>query len=768
VAEPDAVSGLEAGPGVATEPPEEREAPAGRALRWDARAWRPAEPAGARRARALRAGWPLLALAAAAALAAVFEVRYGLAAHYFQPDELETIQVGRGFDATFFHILFEPAPWSRGPERLVGLVFALPNALFSSTPTVYRVAHVLFTLIYLSACLPVYLLARNLRLQRGQAVFPAAAAILTPWMLFGGTMLNVTLGYATAMWLAFATWRATVQPGWRGDALVLLCLVVATLARLDQALFLAAVALAVLVQVWRDAPAREGLWSRLRSCPLRLLRAHPLLCAAGGIAVGALLALGAASIVGHQYSQTLGVAVTFRGSLDVLARSAAELAMGTGYLPLIIALPWLAREAIRPRARETGAFAVIALGFFAVFVGTVIYSAAGSDERYVAVLAGLPPLAAALAIFRREVRPLGVAIAGVLIARAIVTQGLYSSARPYDYFVAPARLFFTSVMQGQASTHLPFNDRHIATTLLLAIAMIAVALVLLSRRPRWLAGWGAVAGATLALALPVALGATAGIYVGNKFEASATFPSLSFNQLSFVDGATRRKGEAAFWDYTTPGGPSLAFEELETYFFNESMGETVRLAGMPTGATVGPNIIVAPELRTGRLSSSLPLPPYIVAPVRFTTVAFQATQVAGPSPALSPAPLVVERFDGAPRLAYAVLGTEDEGWIVAPGHSAAIRLYPSSRPSCFQTALEAPPSLAHPIAYAITGPGVRRTGTLGAGATTRLLLAQPSTSPTEVRIALRGGGSLATGVHVAAGIARLVQVACAGGRGLGR
>jgi hypothetical protein len=713
-----------------------------------------------------RAWWPSIALAAVAVFAAAFVVHYGLSAHDLQPDEFDTVLGGRDFDRSFLHTLFAISPVGRGPERLAALVFALPNALFNDTATVFRVAHVLLGLVYLSAAIPVYALARGLGLERWQALFPTAGAVLTPWLLYGGTLLNVTVAYPTAMALAWATWRAVVRPGLRTDALVLLFGVLGAMARESHVGFLAASALAVLVQTWRDRPAGESLRDGLRAYPGRVVRSHPLLVGAAAALLIPIFVFGTHRLLGSSYEATsISNPVTLRSVLDAAWAAASELTMGTGYLPMIIALPWLAHELLRPRSRETGAFAVIAFGMFAAFIAMVVYFTAtttgiGDAERYVAVLAGLPPLAAALALFRREVGPLSAAVSGLLLARAIATQGLYSSTAPYDYFLAPARLFFTVVMQGQLSGRLPFSDHHIATTLLLAIVAAAAAIMFLRHHPGRLGRAGVAACAALALGVSVALGAVSGIYIADKFEALDTSPALSFDEQTFVDAATGLK-PVALWDYAPGADPRIPYEAEQAEFFNRSFQATLHLAGMPRTVDVARNITATVDPRTGQLRTTSALPAYLLEPIRFTRVGFDARIVAGPSTVFGPLPFALARFNGRPRVAWTVTGTEDEGWILAPGHGATIRLFPTARPSCWQTDVLTPPVVSSPIRFDVTGPGLHQSGTLGASSAAVLHLHSPTGAPSAIRVEVRGAGKLASGLAVVAAIYTFTPEACA-------
>jgi hypothetical protein len=707
----------------------------------------------------------MIALAGCFAFAAVFVIRYGLAAHDLQPDEFDTVGGGRKFDGAFFQTLFAISPLGRGPERLPALVFALPSAVFKDTATVFRAAHVLFGLLYLSAAVPVYALARGLGLQRSQAILPAAAAILTPWMLYGGTLLNTTLAYPTAMALAWATWNAAIRPGWRGDALVLLFGLIGAMAREGHAMFLGASALALLLTLWRDRTAGESLRDGLRAYPRRLLRAHPLLCGAAGALLILVVIYGKNRLLGSAYQPTASKQpVTLSGTLDATWTAAAELTMGTGYLPMIIGLPWLARELVRPRSRETGAFAATAVAMFVAFIAMVVYftattSGIGDNERYLAVLAGLPPLAAALALFRREASPLGVVLAGTLLARAIVTQGLYPTTGAYDYFLAPARLFFTVVMQGRVSSHLPVNDNHIATTLLLAIVAAASVIAFLCSRPRALGRVGLGVCATLALGVPAALGAASGVYIGNKFETLDTLPTLTFEEQAFVDTASGQR-PVAFWDYAPGGDPRIPYESNQAAFFNRSVKATLHLSGMPDTSAVGTNIVASVDPRTGLLHASAPLPSYLLAPERFTRVGFAATVVAGPSAVFGPVPFVLERLGSRPSVAFVVTGTEDAGWIIPPGHGASIRLFPTPQPMCWQTAVVAPPNLARPIRYTVSGPGLHQRGALVATAAAQLHLRSPARAPVDVRVSVRGGGTLAGGERVVAAIYTFTTQTC--------
>ncbi len=695
--------------------------------------------------RTLRSWGPPAVLAACLAFAAVLVVRYGLAAHDFQPDEFDTVAGGRVFVNHFLDTLFSVSPEGRGPERLPALLFALPTALFADTATVFKAAHVLFALLYVSAAVPIYALARGLGLGRAEAVLPAAAAAITPWMLFGGTLLNTTLAYPTAMALAWATWRAAIRPGLMGDVWVLLFGVLGAMAREGHAAFLAAAAVVLVVALWRERPAGEGLRASARAYPGRLLRAHPLLCGAAAALVLLVLLYGKNRLLGSAYQpQASRQPVTLSGVLGTISSAAAELTMGTGYLPMMIALPWLARELVRPRSRETGTLALLCVAMFFAFVGMIVYYSAttsglADNERYVSVLAGLPPLAAAVSLFRRQLNPLAVAVAGVLLSRAIVTGGLYPFAGPFDYFVAPARLFFTVVIQGQVSTRLPFSDAHVAATILLALTAAAVVIAVLCAGPRRVGAAGLAACAAVALGAPIALGAASGIYIGNHFESFDTFPSISFAQQSFADGAGHDR-PVAFWDYAPGGDPRIAYAALQAAFFNRWVNATLHLDGMPTAAGIGTAIKASVDPASGRLSTSSRLPSYLLAPERFTRIGFAGAIVAPPTAVFGPLPYMLLRIGPTPTVAYAVSGTEEAGTILAPADVARIDLYPTTPASCWQTSLTAPPTLPRSLPYSLSGPGVAQRGLLAASTVVPIRLKSPPRGP--ISLTLRGAGTL--------------------------
>jgi hypothetical protein len=329
-----------------------------------------------------------------------------------------------------------------------------------------------------------------LRLERWQALLVAALSIVTPWLVLSTTLLNVTPAYPLTTALVWAVVRAVTRPSVTGDLLVLGIAVLNGLARTGHVPFIAIAAVAVAVQVWRDRPEGVPVGAALRAYPLRFVRTHPVLVGAGAIALAAVLALGVSRIVGGQYQGAIPRDYGVDRAFDRAGMWGAMLVLGSGYIAAIIGVPWLLRQAARPTDRVAGAFAVTAVSLFVVFVAATWQ--APSEERYVAVLAGLAPVAFGAAVFRREASAIGALLAGLVVLRIVSRNVTPFDEGGFSWIVLPARQFlfrFLDTRLTQAGVPEGWSAYLIVLVLAIGVA-VAVAYVCSGRRASMRGGPG--------------------------------------------------------------------------------------------------------------------------------------------------------------------------------------------------------------------------------------------------------------------------------------
>ncbi len=720
---------------------------------------------------------------------------YGLRSRNLQPDEFYYGLFGaRQLEHDFLGTLLAASPLARGPERLTSVVLALPDQIFAQTSNQLRADHVLLAVLYATAAIPVEALARGLGLRRRQSLLIAALAVVGPWMVFGTSILNTTLGYPLTMAFVWALWRTCLRPGVLADGLVLVVGALNATARAGHLPFLGVAAVAVLIQVWRDLPAQATWTGRLGRYPLALARRHPLLVAVGVALIAWVLVTGIYQIVGAQYAGAVPSHITLDQVLQRLSVVAAELEAGTGYLAVLLAVPWLVREALAPSRRETGTFAVIAVAMTAIFV--VVTLNAPSDERYAAVLAGLPLIAFGVAVFHRRASPFWVAVTGLLVTRAVVTAGLLNDTGPFSYFFAPARQFFAAEVERRGGGLL--TSVHTATAAMMVVVVVAVGLAwVCSPRAR---GRVALPRARLYAALAalgmLAVQATAGAYNVTRFSARATFPSLRLDDLTFVDRFSHGAPVVA-WDYSPLFDGQLQYVLIQTLEFNRSIYGALHLKNHAISfeccAPISPDIAAVVDPPSGRLSTSIPLTPYLLEPSGLKTVGFNTTPVAVSHVF---AGLTLERFTGRPRVTYSLVGLTPDSWLL-PGASAVLRTYPpvegsdpasgsapaadsvapagsglTARPArlrgspgvpaahCARVTLQgAPAGASH---YVISAGAGRRTGYLLAGTQREVVVGLSATRVSTIELRASGPGRLPNGHRVTVGVAGVSLTPCRG------
>ena len=200
--------------------------------------------------------------------------------------------------------------------------------------------HGLNGVLFASAAIPTWLLARELALSRLAALCSAFFAVALPWSVIGGFVMTESAAYPAALWALLAIHRAVVLPSPRRDLVALAAILVATLARPQ----LAALGV-VLVAAAAVHEARLGRW-----------RAHAVAFGVAALALPVLL-LGGAGLLGS-YSPAIEGDVL---SLDAFRSAIVHVnvtAVALGIVPLILGGGWAIAALVRPPADpERSAFA---------------------------------------------------------------------------------------------------------------------------------------------------------------------------------------------------------------------------------------------------------------------------------------------------------------------------------------------------------------------------------------------------------------------------
>lgn len=599
----------------------------------------------------LRASAPAVALGLVVAGVTGYVLTFAYDASAFLNDEYGNVLLGRILAGDMGELFGE---FQRGPERLTPFVLALPNLLLGSTPDEMRGGHLVLGLCYALAAVPAFALLRGLGVPRWAAVAVAAAAILGPWMVFGTTLLNITLAAPLTAAFVWAAWRAVSEPTLAREALAIVVFGLMTTARTSHGAFFGAVVVAAVAAAWWSRPAGERPW-RL---PLWLFRRTPLIAAVTALGLLVLVVVGTGDLVGPAYSEAAKRGASLSAIWSTTVWTAAVLTIGTGFIVVPIGAAWALRQAVRPADVRTGVFAVLALAMFVVYVYVTGTARALEQERYPAVLAVLPVVAFGAALFRREAWLIGTVGVGALTARAIATRGLEEDPNALNYFFAPGQLFFSRAIVQRASTVVP--DEAVLTVVVVGLALVAVAVALLhARRP---VAWIAVAGV-------LGLGLVSGVYTLRKNEPALVPADLG--ALAWLDRYAR-DGDAVFWNYRwAPNDAERGFRTRRTLYLNGSAC-CVEWPAEPEEFVRG----------DGTLDRDVDV---IAGPTGYAPLAFAARDVARPEP-YGPPPLRVQRFDDQrPRAVARVEGAGADGSVrtsarIVPlsdwdGHCVDVQLY---------------------------------------------------------------------------------------------
>jgi hypothetical protein len=352
----------------------------------------------------------------------------------------------------------------------------------ASLETGYRIVQAIGSIAFTLAAVPVFVLARRLRMSKGVALAAAALALLLPDGIYAGFVLSEPIAYPLVLGAVAAGVASIVRPS-RGARLALVALfALAITARLQFVVLPFCYLLAALWVAVRERRVRAGAQEQWPVLVLLL---------AGFLAV---LALGPSHVLGF-YSGVLHIHVHPIAALSPLGRNLMVLVYSGGFLIVPGALLGLALAVARPRSRAElafGAFAVTtsaALLLEATFLGEPRFA----QERYFFYV--LPLLGLAFCLYASRGWPLrrmhGALAAGLLLVAALVPLSSFAQNRAAGHspFLIGVEWLELKLGTGDAS---------------LAIALAAGALTLAAFACSWLPRIGTVVALVLAIAVGTA------------------------------------------------------------------------------------------------------------------------------------------------------------------------------------------------------------------------------------------------------------------------
>ncbi len=396
---------------------------------------------------------PVAAWAVGSALIAAFTSQ--VAGWQVMSDELQVERLAISIADTL-----SPVPYLRGED--VTIFSQLYPALtapfygFLSTPSAFDVVHIFNAVAIASAAVPVYLLARELRIPKPAATVVAAASVMTPWMVVANLLFTEPVAYPASAWAILAIHRALAEPSPPRDLLAVAALALAFLAR-TQLLALGVIYLVVVLVhsvAYPLVEAKRRDWpAALRRIPADIARGYPFLLAAALLGAALLVTgLVGSSLLGSYGEATSGDLLPPRIASFTL-QHIDYVAVGVGVIPFVAAAGWAFATLFRPASKGQHAFGVlmlVAVPLLSLEASSFVlrYSSSEVHDRYVMYLAPLLFLGLALFLYADVRRSSFVGIAAAaLVFFLVAEESDYVDGA--DWFASPVAVFHP-VMTGRA------------------------------------------------------------------------------------------------------------------------------------------------------------------------------------------------------------------------------------------------------------------------------------------------------------------------------
>ncbi len=559
---------------------------------------------------------------------------------------------------------------ARATSRLYPLLISPLFAILEGDQAI-RAARALNGLLFASAAIPTYLLAREVVRSRWTAVAAGLLSVAVPWIVITTTLFTESLAYTTATWALWAGARAVRAPSPGRDLVALVCIGLALTSRTQLAALLPAYWLAALAVPLVRARARAGLLDELPLVVRRWARGLPFSIVgvlAGGLAL-AVIALAregsdpARAVFGGAYinifdrgdlPRDVGLAV----GMEVLA-----FALGTGILPVVAALAWLGGRLRRPLDPRWPAV-VTAVVMLATLMLATLYAQGGyqgdrTEERYYLYVLPLVWVAALAAVERREPSRRAVLGAGAAVALLFASIPLVVPLSGETAFLAPAQADATWLI-GKFQENVPLGGIS-RRDLLFAVTLLLAAGLALAWRRRPAAAWALV----LVLPALAQAGVTSHVYAVVRGEVEGVGPRTGDDiaERAWIDRALP-DGRAATFVNSDPWDQSYLVipRQRELLFWNDQLRRVavVPALGLPkvvTPVDTLPAGNLDADIRTGRIAPA-PAEPIVQLPWS------QFVQVAGRRVARGPN-FGYELVAPAPggRVGWLSQGLDSSAWI---------------------------------------------------------------------------------------------------------
>ena len=510
-----------------------------------------------------------------------------------------------------------------------------------STPTAFRAAHVLNAVLFASAAVPVYLLAREVGLSSRWPLVCAALALVLPWNVEAAFVLTESAAYPVFCWTSLALVRAVAAPSPRRDAIALASLVVAVFTRTQ---FLSLAGVLPLVVLLHDGRTS--------------LRRHRVLAVAyAGAAVAAIVVEvtgGLARLLGsYAVTATEGSLLPWK-AIELAGAHLDLVGVGVGLLPLLLGGAWIVDNVVR-----RSPFALYALVATVVLtLETSSYDArfggglTGIRGRYLFYVAPLLLVAMARALADQRVSRISLAAVTVFFSVTVLAHDFPRIAGVY--VDAPVAVLNDFVQDSGGAAF---------------VALAAIVLALGYAVPRWNARVrvAAVIAVVAAFCLTTSALAWSRLYSGHG-PSGRPVEGVPGLVLDWVDRALPKGAHSATIPYVIPpdwGRAALRWWDVE--FWNRSVDRVFVVDGRWDYAPFSTRDLKLDPL-TGVIAGTEHEPEYVVAAAddsRFRLVSTQLFRNYG---------LDVLHVERPYRALWRSAGLDPDGWIRA-GRRASIRVF---------------------------------------------------------------------------------------------
>lgn len=553
--------------------------------------------------------------------------------NYF-PDEYIYSELGRSLAESG-----RPVVRGAGPlfAPILQPLVTAPAWLVDDVATAYRLVQAIDAVAMSLAVIPVYLIARRLRLGSWLALACAAIAVAIPDLLYASWMMSEPVAYPLSLAALAAALSLFERPTLRLQAGFIALAGLATLSRIQ----LAAIPLCYLLAVLATALRERGV---------QVIREQWLAFSVLGTASASAFALGLRGNFGYYASFTY-VQADVGAALGGLGANALVLLYASGFVLVPGAILGLVLAVARPRSRSELGFAVLTVTFvLALLLQASLYAdTAHVQQRY--LFYGLPLIALAFALYASRGWPLRrthLALAAAATAAA--------SLVPLSGLAAAEGSAQSLVLLAVRQLELWLGDIGAAA---LVFALAANVLSLLGAAAAWTRPkWATVTALGLASTAFVALTATA--FTFDRANVDAIRTSFLADDPSWVD-ASGAKGVTLM---LSPRG--LRTDAHSTLFWNRSVDRVVLFTGAVAPDAFAAEHVVADD--AGRMTAAgQPITGPLLVDVYGMAVELRRAQRVGAGPTKT-----LWQPRGQAQLLLAMPGLFHDGWLSSDGGGVAV------------------------------------------------------------------------------------------------